>query len=310
MNHSDFKREYIAYLVARKITPDNKQHKKSNMSQYIDMLEIQDCPIEKSGLAEIEQFLLQKSYLKTSTLNRIITHFKELYRYLLQHNMLERDCNYLIKYRKTPKKLPRNINHSLMIKLCTPTEDELATLDKPRNIRNQAIIEFLYSTGVRNTELRSLTISQLSHDLRKCWIVTQKGGRSRTVFLGKYARITLYQYLQTRGIDCKHLKAHQKYEYVFLSSHKRMMTTQTLKNIVKNLAIKRIGIVVTPHMIRHTFATDMLRRYNCLRTLQKLMGHRNIKNTVRYCHLAMADKIKTINGLPPSLLGKLISAPL
>ncbi len=299
MNNNTIKQDYIKYIMSRKIVMATKKDKINHISEYFDMLESMKQDIAQTGIAEIEQFLGQKSYLAIGTLNRLISNFKELYRFLRQQKIIEKDCARYIKYRKMPKNLPRNISHTAMIKLCTPTEEEMGAWGQPLQLRNQAIIEFLYSTGIRNTELRSLRLSQLSPDLRRCWVIAQKGSIDRIVFLGKYARVALWQYLQTREINCEQLQSHQKNEYIFWSTRKDMMSTQALRNVVEKMAIKRINAPVTPHMIRHTFATDMLRSYNCLRTLQKLMGHRNINSTTKYCHLVMTDKRYAIENFHP-----------
>lgn len=297
--NNNAKKAYIEYILSRKISQDTKKQKIRMVLQYIDMLTALNGDIYQSGIAEIESYLAKKSYLATGTINRYICNFKELYQFLKEKGLVEKDCTHLIKYYKEAKHLPRNLNHATMIKLCTPTAEELATWGTPLQLRNQAIIELLYSTGIRNTELRNLRLGQLSPDLRRCWVIAQKGSRDRFVFLGKYARISLWQYLQTREIDCENLPEHKKNECVFLSNRKQMMSTQTLKENLEKLAIKRIGAPVTPHMIRHTFATDMLRSYNCLRTLQKLMGHRNINSTAKYCHLVMTDKHFAIENFHP-----------
>ncbi len=299
MNNTEIKQQYIDYIKQSKIQENGKKERISIINQYFVMLDISQCAIQKSGIPEIEQFLLQKRHLKTSTVNKIISVIKKLYLYLSKEGLLEKDCLHLIKLRPKGKQLPRNISHSMMIKLCTPTEREKQQPLKIIDLRNQAIIEFLYATGIRSAELRSLRIKQLSPDLCRCWIITQKAGVDRMVFLNKYARVSLYLYLQARGINCKSLEAKQRYEYVFPSQGRKMMSSQTLKNIVRDLAVERISAPVTPHMIRHTFATDMLRSYGCLRTLQKFMGHRNINSTAWYCHLTIADKIKAINNYHP-----------
>lgn len=299
MDNNSIKKEYIKYIMSRKIVTSTKKDKIRMMSQYVDMLIATNSEISKTGIAEIEEFIARKNYLSIETINRFISNFKELYRFLKQQQLLEVDCIHLIKYRKKPKRLPRNLNHALMIKLCTPTDEELVNWERPLQLRNQAIIEFLYSTGIRNSELRELRFSQLSSDLRRCWVIAKKGSNDRFVFLGKYARITLWQYLQVREINCENLPADKKNEFVFWSSRKQKMSSQALKNAVEKLAIKRISAPVTPHMIRHTFATDMLRSYNCLRTLQKLLGHKNINSTAKYCHLVMVDKNNAIEAFHP-----------
>lgn len=277
--------QYKKTIQKREITQSVKTYKTATITRYVQSL---DKHLRKTELGDVEKYLLKQKHLKTTSLNRLISQLKEFYHYLQQHDIIRISFAHMIKNRKVGKQLPRALSQSTIAALCTPLDDELP-LNQLTNIRNQAIIEFLYSTGVRNMELITATVGQISPDLRYCWIKTRKGGNDRIVFLGKYARCFLYQYLTARRINCKD-RGTSKNAPLFLSNYNRPMNKRTLTRIVKNLAIKRIGSPVTPHMIRHTFATDMLRGSSCLRTVQKMLGHTSVNSTIKYCHLSITDK--------------------
>lgn len=239
----------------------------------------------------IHRFLLTLHHLKPSTYNLWLSHIKGFLRYCEQHNHVKVILPLLMKKREDTL-LPKNISLTMMLALCQPRKNEKTHLQT--YLRNQAIIEFLFSTGVRSIELRQLRVGSLSDDLSRCVIATAKSGVTRTVYLGNPAREALLTYLNSWNID----KRKDKHQYLFTSKDKAMTGTM-LYNSVKNLAKKRIGIAVTPHMIRHTFATEMLRATGCLRSVQELMGHVNISNTARYCYLNYHDVLQAINKYHP-----------
>lgn len=288
-----FKKEVLSDSTIK----ETKKRKIKLTTDYINFLNNSNVKINKASILDIEKFIRTKSNLKASSLNIEIARLRMFYDFLQKRGLINQDIKRQIKFRRTPKKLPKNLSRSMMLKLCEPTTNESDMTKKA--IRNQAILEFLFSTGVRNGELRTVKLKQLSTDLKSCLINTSKKGPSRLVFLGKYARVALYLYLQTRQIDIVTLKKCQKNMTVFAGPREKPLQSATVTNLIKKLAIKRIGCPVTPHMIRHTFATEMLKATGCLRSVQVLMGHAKISSTVRYCHLNTADKKKAIELFHP-----------
>ncbi len=182
-----------------------------------------------------------------------------------------------------------------MIKLCTPTADEYPL--KSKALRNQAIVEFMFSTGVRSIELRCAKLKYLSDDLSTCFIATAKRGVPRYVYLGEPAQQALQNYLAIRAIHFEKGLSKSELELPIFTADltgTKAMSYQSLKDSITKLSVSRIGMSVNPHMIRHTFATEMLRASGNIRALQILMGHKTIDSTMVYCHLCTEDKIKAI----------------
>ncbi|MGY0399819.1 MAG: tyrosine-type recombinase/integrase [Ostreibacterium sp.] len=130
-------------------------------------------------------------------------------------------------------------------------------------------------------------------DLTQCFIATVKSGLPRHVYLGRPAQQALRTYLLSREIvitNNSSLKSSVINQPVFMSQKKNPLSYTAVKNVVQKLSMSRIGMAVTPHMFRHTFATEMLRATGNIRALQLMLGHRSIDSTMRYCHLDLADR--------------------
>ncbi len=294
------KNGYIQYLENQPIGTKNIRIKKRVVSDYLLYLSRKNVNLIKTKTRHIEDYLRTLKHLKASTYNEYVYILRDFYRYLYSHHFINIDWgDYLIK-KKTPQTLPRNIPLDLMMQLCTPTEKEYENLKQSIiAIRNQAILEFLFSTGVRSAELLEARLKYLSYDLTECFIPTKKKGLPRYVYLGKPAREALSKYLKKRGISSLAQLNKQQDDYIFVNKYNNNISHTTLRRIIINLAIKRIGTSVTPHMIRHTFATEMLRSSGCLRSLQIMLGHKAITTTQIYTHLDINDQIVAIDDFHP-----------
>lgn len=173
------------------------------------------------------------------------------------------------------------------------SEDEVARLletpdpQTPLGLRNRAILELLYATGIRNTELRELELTALDLAGQFLQVVRGKGGRGRMIPLGEEALYWVGRYLRVgrpqllRDLDQRRL---------FLSKNGRIIARANLAKMVR-VAATRAGLekAVTPHVLRHSCATHMLRRGANLRHIQELLGHASPATTQRYTRLEISD---------------------
>ncbi|PID70481.1 hypothetical protein CSB37_02220 [bacterium DOLZORAL124_38_8] len=157
--------------------------------------------------------------------------------------------------------------------------------------RDAAIIELLYSTGLRIAELHSLNRSQVNLDLKE-FTVLGKGKKYRTVFLTDRAveKLQTYFDLRTDNFQPVFLNAKTRPDEFETAGESRRLSTNAIENMVRTRAI-RVGITkpVTPHKLRHTFATHLLRNGADLRSVQEMLGHSNISTTQIYTHVVNAD---------------------
>lgn len=285
---------YRNSMLERRLSVSTIAKRLSLLSKYHDYIQSKNLTIYEVTSVDAHEFLLRYSKHKVSTFNSYSAMIKQFHIFLEERNLIKKPCSHLIKFKPDSYPLPRNIPKEDLIKLCQPTAKEMERMDSIITLRNQAIIEFLVSTGVRCAELRNCKLKMLSNDLSECFIITRKRGVNRTVYLGQYAVEALQNYLQKRK-----LSGSSGNEPLFLSTHKRQLSAGGLKVILEKLSLTRLGYPVSTNVIRHSFATEMLRSAGCLRSVQKLMGHAKITSTVRYCHLDISDMKRAIEQYHP-----------
>jgi len=177
------------------------------------------------------------------------------------------------------------------------TEDELSDMlnfeheNSNDKLRDSAILWILFSTGLRVSELCALNIENVNTE-RKEFFVMGKGGKSRIVFLTKRSCEVLEEYLDSRNDELKPLFINHRKN--ILEDEKRRLTSVSIQNIVKNVALN-VGIVkkVTPHTLRHSFATSLLQNGADIRSVQEMLGHSSITTTQVYTHVTNKNLRKT-----------------
>lgn len=160
------------------------------------------------------------------------------------------------------------------------------SLSKIQGKRDKAILEILYSTGLRVSELVALNRNDLNLESREFGVVG-KGGRARVVFLSKRAAQWVENYLKARRDRFKPLFIRHKGKVMPTTSGEKMrLTARSVQRIVKKYARKiKLPIVVTPHVLRHSFATDLLIAGADIRSVQEMLGHKSIQTTQVYTHV-------------------------
>lgn len=176
-----------------------------------------------------------------------------------------------------PTSLPKSISESQVEALLGAPDDSLL------GTRNRAMLELLYATGLRVSELVGLSLEQLN--LQAGWVIAHgKGGKTRLVPIGENAIVALDHYLPLR----KELDPTRACQAVFLSSEGGYMTRQNFWHIIKRYA-RSVGMFeLSPHTLRHAFATHLVNHGANLRAVQMLLGHSNLSTTQIYTHIANA----------------------
>lgn len=219
---------------------------------------------------------LNKS-ITSNSINRKITSLKQYFKYLIITSQLEEDPSKSITHLRTTKKLPsfltiKEVDNLLDIKL-----------DDMYSYRNKAILELLYSTGLRVSELVNLKISDISLENATLRSIT-KGDKERIIPIGEYSLYYLNIYLKEyRNSFLKNKNS----EYVFLNNQGSSYSRQSIFILIKKIALdKNIKKDVSPHKLRHSFATHMLENGADLRVIQEMLGHSSINTTQIYTHVA------------------------
>jgi integrase/recombinase XerD len=220
---------------------------------------------------------LQSNGKAVSTISRNLAAIKSFYQYLVRERYLEKDPAAHLESPKLEKKLPKVLSvHEVEELLKQPN----STL--PAGLRDKAMLELLYATGIRVSELISLNISDVNLDMGyiKCY---GKGSKERIVPLGSIAAKCVQDYL-TKGRP----KLVRTYEEaaLFINHHGNRLTRQGFWKIIKKYA-QEANIVkeITPHTLRHSFATHLLENGADLRSVQEMLGHADISTTQIYTHV-------------------------
>lgn len=223
------------------------------------------------------QYLAQKKD-KRSTQSRKISTLRSFYRFLNKRNIIPVNPVELISLRGDHKKLPEFLYNDEMVKVL-----KSISTTTPLGLRNMALLELFYATGMRVSEIANLKLEQIDFELNLI-LVHGKGNKDRYVAFGEEAKTALNNYLVEAR---KKILLHKTdYGYVFLNSNGNRITSRGLEYIIKNIFLNAgVSASVHPHMLRHTFATQMLNNGADLRTVQELLGHESISTTQIYTHV-------------------------
>ena len=222
---------------------------------------------------------LKAGQLRPRSVARKLSSLRSLFRYLQREGVVQKNPAALVMTPKLDKTLPHFMTENEAIKLVEAPEENTAD-----SLRDRAIFETLYSTGIRVSELVGLDIRDV--DLISNLIkVYGKGKKERMAPIGDKACASIQAYLDARN---------NRSEALFLNRSGGRLTDRSIRNII-NRHIKRVAIEqkVSPHMFRHSFATHLLDRGADLRSVQELLGHVNLSTTQIYTHLTM-EKLKNI----------------
>ena len=229
-------------------------------------------------------FMVQKA--KSSSTARNLSSLKRLYRYLLRQGAIEIDPTLQIDTPKLPRTLPKTLTEQDVEQLLASPDVETAL-----GLRDRTMLEVLYASGLRVSELVSLRIAQLSMDMGVLR-VTGKGNKERLVPLGEEALDWLRRYFADgRGV----LLAAKVSDDLFVTAHGSGMTRQMFWYLIKKHA-KQVGLnkPLSPHTLRHAFATHLLNHGADLRVVQMLLGHADISTTQIYTHVAR-ERLKQLH---------------
>lgn len=216
---------------------------------------------------------LDELKLKNSTIARRISAIRSFYNYLLSMGIISNNIFNSIRNPKLEKKLPNYLSYEEL-------GDILDSIDisTPTGIRNRLLIEIFYATGCRVSELINIKMSDINFTNKSIRIMG-KGSKERIVYYGDYAQIYLNMYLET--------EFNKDSKYLFLNDKKDAMSVQDveviIRYIVKDLALKTH---VTPHTLRHTFATHLLNNGADIKSVQELLGHASLNTTGIYTHVS------------------------
>ena len=245
--------------------------------EYIESKKINYLTITNHDVRGYLKYL-DSCNLKNSTISRRISTLRTFYNYLVDENIVENNIFHNVKNPKLEKKLPNYLNYNEMEELL-----ESIDISTTEGLEKRLLIEMFYSTGCRVSEMINVKISDIDFT-NKTIRIMGKGSKERIVYFGDYASKYLDNYLSKVKCD-KYLFTNKKGEKLTINE-----VEQIVKDIMKHISIKTH---VTPHTLRHTFATHLLNNGADIKTVQELLGHANLSTTGIYTHVS-SDRLKDI----------------
>lgn len=257
-------------------------HDVAMLQQFLDISKNEVSPL-KITAKHLQNFLQYINELGMSAHSqaRILSGIKAFYKYLLIEELITKDPTALIEGPKLGRKLPDTLSFVEVEKIF-----EAIDLSSPEGGRNRAMLEVLYSSGLRVSELVELKVNNVHFDIGFLRVVG-KGNKERLVPIGRDALKYLKIYLDELRGKPPHKPVQKGFEaFAFLNRGGRKLTRVMIFTIIKNLA-KVVGInkSISPHTFRHSFATHLIEGGADLRAVQEMLGHESITTTEIYTHL-------------------------
>lgn len=271
--------EYIDSLVAElNLSMNTKNAYNKDLVKYQNYLKKKNIVyIDQIKRNHIIDFLeiLKKNNLKPQTIAHYLTSIKNFHKFIIQNNYLDYDVAQSIERPKLSKKLP----NALTIEEITKLLDIQPVT--PFDYRNKCMLELLYGTGLRISELISLTVNDI--DTINCTVrCIGKGDKERIVPINDYIIESLENYLKVRSLLLKTKTTKE----LFLNSRGDKISREGFFKILKKILLEKgLNPNISPHTIRHSFATHLLEYGADLRVIQEMLGHSDISTTRIYTHI-------------------------
>ena len=265
---------------------------KNNILQlinYLDSININDIKSVKYETIRGYLSYLHENKYKSKSISRMISSMRSFFKYLKVENVISNNPMTLISNPKLEKKLPKYLTINEVEKILNAPD-----LNDKIGIRDAFILELLYVSGIRVSELVNIKLNDIEESQRRIKILG-KGNKERYVLYGSRCSELLKKYISVRSNFLKYPN-----DYLILSKTGRKINTREIRNIINRIKTKAgISISISPHTFRHTFATHMLNEGADLRTVQELLGHENLSTTTIYTHLTNEKLRRTYLHTPP-----------
>lgn len=272
---------FIVYLHNIRKTSGNTE-----MSYRRDLVKVKKY-MEEQGISDVKKITstnlnsyilyLEKNKFSAATISRNIASLKAFYHYMFKEGMVNEDAAEALHAPKIEKKLPEILSTEEVVRLL-----EQPSGDSPKEIRDKAMLELLYATGIRVTELITLKLRDVN--LQMGYLMCRDAGKERVIPFGTEAKSALVRYL---GGTRAAMVSDEESEYLFVNCSGQPMSRQGFWKLIKFYA-KKAGIEedITPHTLRHSFAAHLVENGADLRSVQEMLGHSDISTTQIYANMS------------------------
>ena len=277
----DFK-SYI--IVEKNFSKHTAKAYCSDILSFLVWMDEQSC--EDVNFSKIRDYLhfIQKFNYKKTTIARKIASIRTFYKFLYRERKIDSNPAMNLNTPKRPKSLPKFLTPDEVEKILNNTK-----IETPSGYRNRAILELLWATGMRVSELSGLNLGDLNLENNEIRVFG-KGAKERIILVTDRAKSYLERYIETaRALIPKGFPVGEPNEDspVFINNTGYRLQTRTIRNVINEI-VEKINLPkhVTPHVFRHSFATHLIENGADLRVVQELLGHASISNTQIYTHIS------------------------
>jgi len=282
MKIEDAIKDFLNYCIFEKgLSDKTKESYENDLNVYLGFLNNRNIGFVKDiSSDDIKEFLKYRQNEETTTIAHNLTVIKNFHNYLFKEGLVKVNVSEFIERPKVKKTLPKALS---VEDVDTLLDIELKT---PFDYRNKAMLELMYGCGLRVSEVINLELNDI--DMTNCLIrILGKGSKERDVPLGEYSIYYLKEYINRRDLLLKDKPSTK----LFLNNHGFGMTRQGFFKNLKNLLIKKgLNSNISPHTLRHSFATHLVNRGADLRSVQEMLGHSDISTTKIYTKVS-DDKV-------------------
>lgn len=279
---------FLNYLLREKMYPETTIRSYSKDIQHFnEFIKKNNIDYHNINRDEIRKYLkyLDDSKMAKSSISRMLSSLRHFYNYLLINGKVKTNQFKSVRNPKKDKKLPNFLTGEELNKIFDTID-----VSSDLGLRNRLIIELLYATGLRVSELTSLKINDIDFGSKEIRVMG-KGSKERIVFYGEYAEFFLKKYID---VNRHNLLKGKNSEYLFINGNGGNLSTRGVQlivdKVVNDAAIKHN---ISPHVIRHTFATDLLNNGADLKSVQELLGHSSLSTTQIYTHITN-ERLRTV----------------
>ena len=285
--YNTYLNNFISYLTNNKrYSPYTITSYKKDTYDYLEFLKKNNIDIKNSNYKIVEEYskYLYKKKLSKRSIARKYSSIRTFYNYLEKRNILENNIFNLLENPKKEEKLPRFINEYELDKMFEIPDNS------PKGQRDRLILEILYGTGVRVSELVNIKINDIDFNNNSIK-VRGKGNKDRYVFYGKYCKEAINNYIKNSRIS---LLNGQTCDYLLLNRFGKNISVVSIRKILNEIINKcSLDIKISPHVLRHTFATHLLNEGADIMHVKELLGHSSLSTTSIYTHVTN-EKIKEV----------------
>ncbi len=271
------------------LAPASLKSYRQDLTRWAAWLGTRGRDLLDADRGDVEAFLADefRAHSKATSIARRLSALRRFYGLQMQQGTVTADPTLRVRAPKLPRRLPKNLSEAQVEALLGA-----CTGDSTRAVRDKAMLETLYATGLRVSELVGLKLAQVSLDMGVVRVIG-KGSKERLVPLGEEALQALRRYLRDARPE---LAAQGKSDALFLTARRLPMTRQAFWQLVKRYAVRAgiPGTALSPHVLRHAFATHLLNHGADLRVVQLLLGHADISTTTIYTHVAR-ERLKQLH---------------